>query len=184
MRVIAGALRGKKLKAPRNEAIRPTTDRVKESLFNLIADEIDESAVVYDLFSGTGGLGIEALSRGAGYAYFCDKSKEGYELTKENIRSCHMEEKSVIIYGDYKKALKQFDEKADIVFLDPPYGAYLWKPCLEALLSQDKLKKNGIAVLERGTDQLLEDLPPDLICEKERRYGASTISIYRRRENE
>ena len=182
MRVIAGTLRGKKLIPPKDDAVRPTTDRVKESLFNLLIGQIDDSTVIYDLFSGSGGLGIEALSRGARYGCFCDKSKESYQLTKENIRRCRLEDRSIVVLGDFHKAISRFPYQADIVFLDPPYQDYLWKPCLEAILEQDRLKVNGIAVLEHGAGQIPENLPEAFVCEKQRRYCACAISIYSRQK--
>lgn len=179
MRVIGGEFRGKKLLAPKDTSARPTTDRVKESMFNLIYDDIDEDTVVYDLFSGTGGLGIEALSRGAGIAYFCDKNKENYGLTKENVAGCRLNDRSRIVFGDYKKALETFDLKADLVFLDPPYGADLWKKCADVLIAQDKLNENAVIVMEHGADHILEGMHPALSLMKERKYGAIVVSIYR-----
>lgn len=184
LRVIAGEAKGRKLNSPEDRKIRPTTDRVKESLFNLITGDIDENTVVFDLFSGSGGLGIEALSRGAKRAYFCDKNRISLSLTKSNIKLCRMEERSILFFGDYKKGLDSFPEKADIIFLDPPYDLSLWVSCMKSILEADKLKIGGIAVIERGTDDLLEGVPEEFELEKERRYGASTIAIYRRIEIE
>ena len=160
MRVIAGELRGKKLLAPGDETIRPTTDRVKESMFNLIYDYIYEDTVVYDLFSGTGGLGIEALSRGAARAFFSDKSKDSYNITKENIRSCRMEERS------------------HLVFLDPPYALDLWKESSDFLISQDKLNEDAIIVMEHPSNKSLEGIDSALRLVKERKYGVIMVSIY------
>lgn len=182
MRVIAGEAKGRKLNSPEDTKVRPTTDRVKESLFNLITGDIDENTVVFDLFSGSGGLGIEALSRGAKRAYFSDKNKTSLSLTKSNIKLCRMEERSILFFGDYKKALAEFPEKADVILLDPPYDLNLWVPCMETILREDKLRIGGIAVVERGTEAILEDVPKEFLLEKERRYGATTIGIYRRVE--
>lgn len=178
MRVIAGELRGKKLLAPGDETIRPTTDRVKESMFNLIYDYIYEDTVVYDLFSGTGGLGIEALSRGAARAFFSDKSKDSYNITKENIRSCRMEDRSHLVFGNYKKAVAEFDEKADLVFLDPPYALDLWKESSDFLISQDKLNEDAIIVMEHPSNKSLEGIDSALRLVKERKYGVIMVSIY------
>lgn len=178
MRVIAGDLRGKKLLAPKDESIRPTYDRVKESMFNLIYDYIDEDTVVYDLFSGTGGLGIEALSRGAKRAYFCDKSKESYNITKENIKSCRLEDSATLVFGNYKKAVFDFDQKADLVFMDPPYGLGLWKPCSDFLIEAECLNDGAVIVMEHGVENELGDIDPAFKLIKERKYSAIVVSIY------
>ena len=179
MRIIGGELRGKKLTPPKDEAIRPTTDRVKESMFDLLTGCIDGSAVVYDLFSGSGGLGIEALSRGAGFAYFSDRSRISYDLTKKNLRDCRLENRSKCVMGDYRKALESFDRKADLVFMDPPYGADLWKTCSDFLLEQDKLEEGAVLVMEHGDKQPLKGLDPRLNLIKEKKYGQILVSIYR-----
>ena len=182
MRIIGGELRGKKLSSPKDESVRPTTDRVKESMFNLIAGEIDEDTVVYDLFSGSGGLGIEALSRGARYAWFCDRSRNSYDLTRKNLRDCRLENRSRCVFGDYRKAVDSFEEPADLVFLDPPYSLDLWKPCSDLLLEKKKLKGGALLVMEHGEHQPLKELDPRLELFKERKYGLILVSIYRYRD--
>ena len=104
MRIIAGDYKGRRLNAPADYKIRPTADKVKEALFSIIGDDIDE-AVVCDLFSGTGNLGLEALSRGADKCYFVDNSAESIRLIKENIEMCRAEEYSVVIHGDFEQWL-------------------------------------------------------------------------------
>ena len=183
MRIIGGELRGKKLSSPKDESVRPTTDRVKESMFNLIAGEIGEDTVVYDLFSGSGGLGIEALSRGARKAFFCDRSRNSYDLTRKNLRDCRLESRSACVFGDYRKAVDQFDEPADLVFMDPPYNLDLWKPCSDLLLEKGRLAEGAMLVMEHGERQLLADLDPRLELIKERKYGLIMVSIYRYRDN-
>ncbi len=182
MRIIGGELRGKKLSSPKDESVRPTTDRVKESMFNLIAGEIDDGTVVYDLFSGSGGLGIEALSRGAKLACFCDRSRNSYDLTRKNLRDCRLESRSRCVFGDYRKALDQFEEPADLVFLDPPYSLDLWKPCSDLLLEKGKLRDGALLVMEHGEHQALKELDPRLELFKERKYGLILVSIYRYRD--
>ena len=182
MRIIGGELRGKKQSSPKDESVRPTTDRVKESMFNLIAGAIDEDTVVYDLFSGSGGLGIEALSRGARYAWFCDRSRNSYDLTRKNLRDCRLESRSRCVFGDYRKAVDSFEEPADLVFLDPPYSLDLWKPCSDLLLEKEKLKGGALLVMEHGEHQPLKELDPRLELFKERKYGLILVSIYRYRD--
>ncbi len=182
MRVIGGELRGRKLSVPKDDAVRPTTDRVKESMFNLIGGFLEEDTVVYDLFSGTGGLGIEALSRGAGKAYFCDRSRNSYDLTRKNLRDCRLEDRSRCVFGDFRKAVEQFDAPADLVFLDPPYGLDLWKPASDLLLEKGKLRDGAVLVMEHGEKQSLKGLDPRLELIKERKYGLILVTIYRYRE--
>ena len=110
MRVISGKARGKKLKTPENDNIRPTLDRVKENIFNVIGFSV-RNAVVLDLFSGTGAIGIEALSRGAKQVYFVDKDKKSYELTEFNVKSAKLEDNAIILNQDAENALIQFENK-------------------------------------------------------------------------
>ncbi len=179
MRVIAGELRGKKLQAPEDDMVRPTTDRVKESMFNLISGCIDDETVVVDLFSGTGGLGIEALSRGAKKAYFCDNSKKSYYLIKQNIKDCRLEDRSAIVFGDYKKTAAAIEEKADLVFLDPPYGLDLWKKAADSLIENDCLADGAVLVMEHGADNPIEGLDERVELIKEKKYGYIMVSVYR-----
>lgn len=183
MRVIAGELRGKRLQAPEDEAVRPTTDRVKESMFNLISGVIDEDTVVIDLFAGTGGLGIEALSRGAKKAYFCDNSKKSYYLIKQNIKDCRLEDRSEIVFGDYRKTTAAIGEKADLVFLDPPYGLDLWKKAADSLIENGCLADGAAIVMEHGADNPISGLDERIELIKEKKYGAILVSVFRYNED-
>ena len=129
MRIIAGDYKGRRLYTPEDRRIRPTADKVKEALFSIIGDDIDE-AVVCDLFSGTGNLGLEALSRGADKCYFGDNSADSIRLIKENIEMCRAGEYSEVIHGDFKKTLSMINEKVNVFFLDPPYYKDLWEPAM------------------------------------------------------
>ena len=178
MRVIAGEKRGKKLFSPKDSKIRPTSDRVKESIFNMLASEIDHETIVYDLFSGSGSLGIEALSRGAKKAYFSDTDKESIELTKKNIDICKFQDRSQVIHADYRNALPRIPEKADIIFIDPPYALRLWIDGLRWILEMDKLNKSGLLVIEHDTNDVLHDIPEILTLIKEKTYGATSVSVF------
>ncbi|MEL7655553.1 MAG: 16S rRNA (guanine(966)-N(2))-methyltransferase RsmD, partial [Bacillota bacterium] len=156
MRIIAGDFKGRRLFAPKDSKIRPTTDKVKESIFSMIAAYL-EDAVVVDLFSGTGNLGLEALSRGASRCYFGDKSRESMELTKQNISYCRQEENSVAILGEFEYVLKKIPEKADIIFLDPPYKKGLINSCFEMISDLSLLSDEGIIVAEHGAEEQLAD---------------------------
>ena len=121
MRVIAGTARSMPLKTPKGEDTRPTTDRIKETLFNILMPDLP-GCVFIDLFSGSGGIGIEALSRGAAHAYFVENGKEAYSCIVDNLHFTKMEEKATVLKQDALSALSGIHEKeADIIFADPPY---------------------------------------------------------------
>ena len=123
MRIITGDFKGRRLEMPENYNIRPTTEKVQEAVFSIIAGNL-EDAVCVDLFAGTGNLGLEALSRGAKKCYFGDNSRESLALIKRNIAMCRAEDRSRVMPGDFEKVLARLgekDEKIDIFFLDPPY---------------------------------------------------------------
>ena len=137
MRVISGKYKGKQLQGFDIEGTRPTMDRVKESLFAMIQNEVKDS-ICLDLFAGSGSLGIEALSNGASKCYFVDKHKEIGQILKNNLKNI---ENSILIQKDYKDALKEFQNvKFDIIFLDPPYQMNLINPSIELILKYDLLK--------------------------------------------
>lgn len=118
MRIITGEYRGRRLETPIGYDVRPTTDKVKEAVFNLLMNEIWDSVVV-DLFAGTGNLGLEALSRGAKRCYFCDNSRESLKLIKTNIEKCRAQDKSIVLAGDYMKALSRIREKVHGISFRP-----------------------------------------------------------------
>lgn len=177
LRIISGDFKGRKLFAPKDSRIRPTTDKVKESIFSMIAPYL-EDAVVIDLFSGTGNLGLEALSRGAARCYFGDKSRESMDLTRQNIAHCRAQDRSVPILGEYEYVLRRIRERADLIFLDPPYKEGLMEDCAGLISELSLLSEDGIIVAEHGTK---EDLPDELSGYtkiKEKTYGTIAVSIY------
>ena len=177
MRIIAGDFKGRKLLAPKDGRIRPTTDRVKESIFSMIAPYL-EDAVVIDLFSGTGNLGLEALSRGASRCWFGDKSRESMDLTRRNIALCKQEDRARTVLGDYKHVLENITEKADLIFLDPPYEQDLIQECFRLITELDLMNDGGIIVVEHSADKPLEDRLFGYAKIKERTYGTITVNIY------
>lgn len=177
MRIISGDLKGRRLQTPKGDNVRPTSDKVKEAIFSMIADIYYDEAVI-DLFAGTGNLGIEALSRGASKCYFGDKSKESLRLVKENVNTCRVQDSSVIIAGDYEMVLKRIPEKAHIIFLDPPYKEGLMISCLELISSLNLLADEGMIIAEHSFS---EKLPEEIgIYEKikEKRYGKIGVTVY------
>ena len=182
MRVITGEYRGRKLETPIGRDIRPTSDKVKEAIFNILMNDTYDR-VFCDLFTGTGNLGIEALSRGARTCYFCDSSKDSIRLTKGNILHCGAQDKAVILHGDYQKCLQRIHEKVDVFLLDPPYHAGLYENCFRIIDELDLLARNGIILTEHGTMDPMPEETDRFYCDRRRRYGKTMVSIYRRKED-
>ncbi|MCI1959104.1 MAG: 16S rRNA (guanine(966)-N(2))-methyltransferase RsmD [Clostridia bacterium] len=153
MRVIAGSVRGHKLKAPEGRETRPTAERIKESLFNIIAPDLYDCCFL-DLFSGSGSIGIEALSRGAKRAVFVDSSLQAAQIIEENIEHTKMEEKSRLLKIDVFKALDLLAENGelfDIIFIDPPYKSGLYKDVLQKIVLSGLLADNGYIISEHSS---------------------------------
>ena len=173
MRVISGTHRGRKLKEPANLDIRPTSDMVKESIFNMVQFDM-EGRNVLDLFAGTGQLGIEALSRGAKNAVFVDASAQGVKIVKENLAACGFENARVV-NGDAISYLARC-EKFDMIFLDPPYDTALIDSALAKIIEFDILKENGIIICETKVDKQLPELAPPYEVVREYKYGKIKIT--------
>ena len=148
MRVISGIARGTKLKSLEGLSTRPTLDRVKESLFNIISNCIYDANVL-DLFAGSGALAIEALSRGAKKATLCDNNKQAIKIIQENIEKTKLTNKANVINIDYKTFLQSINnEKFDIIFLDPPYGKEMGIEAINIISQLELLSNEGILILE------------------------------------
>lgn len=157
MRVISGIARGTKLDSRESISTRPTLDRIKENMFNLIQDKVRDS-VVLDLFAGSGQLGIEALSRGADRAYFCDIDKEDIVFLEKNIDKTRLTEKSIVLNDDFKKVLKTINEKFDLIFIDPPYKSNFVEESLELIFENAILNTDGLIVIETDETQKIQEL--------------------------
>ena len=177
MRIIAGDYKGRRLQSPQDYSIRPTTDKVKEALFSILTEKIWGSRVL-DLFSGTGNLGIEALSRGAELCVFADSSRESLRLIRENIAHCKAEKGARVEVGDFRKVLGNQTEQFDIILLDPPYNKDLLGDCFRLIAENDLLSEDGVIVAEHRREEKLEDEICGFQKEKERRYGIVMLSIY------
>ena len=158
---------------------RPTTDKVKESLFNIIQFEI-EGRRVLDLFGGTGQLGIEALSRGADHCTFVDMRKEAAALIRENLRLTGLSERSRVVQGDALSFLSSCGEKFDVILLDPPYHTELLEKALEAIAKIDIMTENGIIVCESAAESALPELAAPYAKGRDYRYGKIKITLYHR----
>lgn len=181
MRVIAGEFKGRKLEAPEDFNVRPTTDKVKEAVFDMLMNDIYGSRCC-DLFAGSGALGIEALSRGAEFCYFCDSDRASIRLIHRNINIVGAKEKSRVIMADYKRALRKIDGKIDVFFIDPPYESGLYQSCLEEIEILDLLSDDGIIITEHD---IRVEMPEDtgyLERSKTKKYGKTAITIYRKTE--
>ncbi len=181
MRVISGKYRRTILNGYDIEGIRPTMDKVKESLFAMINDSLRDS-ICLDLFSGTGSLGIEALSNYSKYVYFVDKMKSSIDITKSNLSKIDSNDYE-IINDNYTSALKNFSNKGikfDIIFIDPPYGKIKIKEVIDEILKYDILNSNALLVCEYENETLEENYGClELI--KDRKYGKTFIKIYKMR---
>lgn len=182
MRVITGSARGRKLKELAGYETRPTTDRVKEGVFNIIQFDI-EGRKILDLFAGTGQLGIEALSRGAAGAVFVDQRRDAAALVKENLKLTGFEQKSRVICGDAAAFLASTKEKFDLIFVDPPYAAGLWKNTLNAISQFDILSNHGIIICESPLDQEMPPVDPPYFQRRVYRYGKIKITTFFREED-
>lgn len=180
MRVITGTARGRKLKEFPGMDIRPTTDKVKESIFNIVQFDI-EGRRVLDLFGGTGQLGIEALSRGAEKCVFVDQSREAVKIIRENVEHTGFENRSRVVQGDAISFLTSCREKFSLAFLDPPYAAGLLDKALLKMAEIDIMTENGIIVCESAADQILPQLPPPYVMGRDYRYGKIKLTVYHRR---
>ena len=171
MRVISGRCRGRKLAEPSGMEVRPTTDMVKEALFNIIQFDI-EGRRVLDMFAGTGQLGIEALSRGAAGCVFLDASRDSVRLVKENLRRCGLT--AQVIQCDAVGYLRP-GMAFDLVFIDPPYDSGLAAQAVRAVVSFDILSKGGIMVCETRADAPVPELPEGWGSVKTYRYGKTRL---------
>lgn len=189
MRIISGSARGRKLLAPGQrfgDLIRPTSDRAREAIFNILADKI-LGARVLDLCAGTGALGLEALSRGALLAVFVDGQRFVTELIERNIDLCGFVERATVFHKDLARGLafltpRQPAEGFDLVFLDPPYGGTLALQSLESLAAGNFLAAKGIVVLEDAATAQYPEIMGSLACIDRRRYGEAGFWLYQHTE--
>jgi len=153
MRVVAGEARSVPLITPSGDDTRPTQDRIKETLFNIIQMQVPGSVFV-DLYAGSGGIGIEAISRGAKHAYFVDRGNDPYKCIMANIHKCHFDDRATIIKKDVSMALRLIHEKeADIIYIDPPYEGGLYEHTLSELSKMPYVTKYTVIICEAALDE-------------------------------
>ncbi|MFZ7127072.1 MAG: 16S rRNA (guanine(966)-N(2))-methyltransferase RsmD [Desulfobacterales bacterium] len=179
MRVIAGTFRGRKLFSPKDQAVRPTSDRLRESVFNMISHRIRERHVL-DLYAGTGALGIEALSRGASSCTFVDISRSALLLIARNLRHLNVERPTELIRWNIQislDCLRNASNPFDLVFMDPPYEQGLVSATLRHLSTCPQLDRSALIVIEHG---IREPLPPEIQpfeIQDQRRQRKSLVSF-------
>jgi 16S rRNA (guanine966-N2)-methyltransferase len=181
MRIIAGALGGRRLKVPRGRRVRPTADRVKESIFSILGDRF-EGARVLDLFAGSGALGLEALSRGAREVDFVESDPIAARALLENIAALGCGERARLVRGSVERALHAAACEFDLVFLDPPYGAGLAAGTVELLGRGAWVSPQGLVVAEHSRRDELPEIAGILARIDRRRYGDTEVSFYTRRQ--
>ena len=179
MRIIAGQCKGRRLETVSVNGIRPTSDRVRESVFNIISSRI-AGARILDIFAGTGALGLEALSRGASQATFLDASKDACELIKKNANRCGIQEKCEIICHDISRPFLPEKIKThpfSIIFMDPPYGTSLFETTLKSGILNELLAQDGIIIAEHSIKEPLPHPITGLDIHDQRKYGKTLISF-------
>ncbi|MEI7027381.1 16S rRNA (guanine(966)-N(2))-methyltransferase RsmD [Paenibacillus sp. y28] len=180
MRVIAGTAKGTPLKAVPGMSTRPTTDKVKEAVFSMIGPYFDGGQAL-DLFAGTGGLGIEALSRGIDKAVFIDIEAKSVEVIRANLKASRVESRAEVYRNEAGRALKILARRGaqfDLVFLDPPYRMTIVGELLTALQEQQLLSERAVLVVEQAAETELESQIGGLVCRKRAEYGEIAIWIY------
>ncbi len=180
MRVISGTLKGKKLFSVRGQSVRPTSDRVKEAIFDILQDRFRGQSVL-DLFAGTGALGIEALSRGAIAGVFVEENPRSLVALRRNIESCRLEDRTKVLVKEVRAGLRILGEKGErfgLILLDPPYGKGLARKTLEALCRSSIVNHDGLVVAEHSVSEELPSIP-SLKRVDERRYGDTQVSFFR-----
>jgi 16S rRNA (guanine(966)-N(2))-methyltransferase RsmD len=181
MRIITGTARGRKLEAVPGQATRPTADKVKQSVFNILQFDIEGRAAL-DLFAGTGQMGLEALSRGAVCAVFVENGGGALAVLRRNIERTGFQDRAEVAAAEAFSFLAACGERFDLIFLDPPYGGGLAEKALRQIAAFDILREGGIMVCEHGGGQALPVLPPPYRFYGRHDYGAQAVSLWTRRE--
>ena len=179
MRIIAGTARSRAIKAPKGMDTRPTLDRVRETIFNILQFDVKDARVL-DLYAGSGALALEALSRGAASAVFVDAREDSCRLIRENLKRTKLEKEGRVVRSDYLDYLKRCRETFNIILLDPPYAEVFLENALKRITEIDILETNGIIVAERPLEK---ELPWDFegyTRSKDYKYGKTLLTIYRK----
>lgn len=180
MRIIAGDLKGRKLERINIDNIRPTSDKVREALFSILGDKVVDSRFL-DLFAGSGGVGIEAYSRGAKEVVFVDASYESIKILKKNLEKTKIINETEVIHSDYALAIERLSNqgrKFDIIFIDPPYKLGIALEAAVKIQEKKLLSKNGIIIIEHESKDIMPETTGILEKFKEKKYGNIRLSLY------
>jgi len=182
MRVIGGIKGSRRLKSSKNKSLRPTLDRVRESIFNILGNSVIDSNFL-DLFAGTGSVGIEALSRGTGKVIFVEKDHSIAEVLRENLHSLDFETGNRILKMDFTNAIKVLskeEEKFDIIYIDPPYASEFAETSLRLLAKCDILEEDGLVLAEHFHKDKLDDRFGDLKLYRVKKIGDTCVSFFKK----
>lgn len=185
MRIISGLAKGRKILSPEGMGTRPTLDRIKESIFNIIQHRVQDSRVI-DVFAGTGSLGLEAASRGAKECYLIDKGQSTFGFLKKNIENLNFTSICKCFNMDSYAALREFGDKGlvfDLIFIDPPYLKDMIPPAVDIISSKGILDKNGLIVTKIDSSEKMYEGNDDIVLIDNRKYGNTTVCFYRYRED-
>ncbi len=181
MRVIAGSARGRALLGARGGRTRPIADRVKASVFDILAPRL-EGATCLDLFAGTGAIGIEALSRGAAGAIFVESDRRMAQLIRRNLENCGLAASARVVCADVRRAARSMarrGERFDLVFVDPPYGLGLAPVALSLVSEGGIVREGGIVVVRHERKQEMPASCSNVMLVRQERYGDTVVSFYR-----
>ena len=176
MRITGGIGRGRRLKVPTGSRVRPTSDKVKQALFNILGDRT-QNAVFLDLFAGAGGIGIEALSRGAARVTFVDASRDSLQSIKQNIGELDFGERAEVVFAKAESFLKKPSGPYDIIFLDPPYAEEL-APLLTLIAGSELMKQDAIVIAEHFKKQPSPERAGALALSRQAKYGDTVLAFY------
>ncbi|MCY6959484.1 16S rRNA (guanine(966)-N(2))-methyltransferase RsmD [Clostridium brassicae] len=180
MRIIAGKAKGRTILPPDGMQTRPTLDRVKENIFNIIQNRTLD-AVIIDVFAGTGSLGLEAASRGAKECYLVDKHPTTFQRLKKNVESLKFEDFCSCLNMDSYDALREVSRRGkvfDLIFIDPPYAKEMIPPAMEIVFEKKLLRKDGLIVTKIDSSENIYEGYKDIVLINKRKYGNTTVCLY------
>ena len=182
MKIIAGNHKGRKLASLPGKTTRPTSGKVREAIFSIVADRIEDAAIL-DLFAGTGAFGLEAISRGASHAVFIDSDRKGIEVIRKNITACGENDRSTVLAADVAGGLRRLALSGgtfDLVFMDPPYNRQAVQPALESLAASGILARGAIVAIEHDKNEKIPEDIVDMEVTDRRKYGKTLVTFMKR----
>ena len=180
MRVIAGSAKGRRLQAVPGDTTRPTTDRVKESLFSIITPYLEDTSFL-DLFAGTGGIGIEALSRGAGNCIFIENNREARDIIKKNVTHCQLNDKAQVRFSDALSFLRNTKDSFDFIFIDPPQFKNLCQETLQFIAERPNLLNEDAMIIVKMHPSEYEEIDSMILTEsRQKKYGSNLLVFYKK----